>query len=382
MFTLVTRDQDTDARLGRITTNHGVVNTPAFIPVGTQATIKALTPEDLKSLGAEIILSNTYHLYLRPGHELIKALGGLHKFMHWDYPLLTDSGGYQIYSMGVNQRISEEGITFQSHLDGSRQFLSPELCMGIQEALGVDIMMCLDECVPYPASYEYTKNSLERTTRWAKRCAESANHGNQALFGIVQGGMFKDLREKSAGDLIGLNFDGYALGGLSVGESAELMLSMVENTATLLPEEKPRYLMGVGTPENIVEAVKRGVDLFDCVLPTRNARNGMLFTSFGRIVIKNARHRNEDIPIDPACTCYTCTHYSRAYLHHLFAAKEILSSRLNTLHNLSYYLKLMESMRTALREGTFADFYQNFYRSRNNNDSQEEIGLSKLQVGR
>jgi queuine tRNA-ribosyltransferase len=254
--------------------------------------------------------------------------------------------------------------------------------MSIQEALGVDIMMCLDECVPYPASYEYTKNSLERTTRWAKRCTESANHGNQALFGIVQGGMFKDLREKSAGDLIGLNFDGYAIGGLSVGESAELMLSMVENTASLLPEEKPRYLMGVGTPENIVEAVKRGVDLFDCVLPTRNARNGMLFTSFGRIVIKNARHRNEDIPIDPACTCYTCTHYSRAYLHHLFAAKEILSSRLNTLHNLSYYLKLMESMRTALREGTFADFYQNFYGSRNNNDSQEEIGLSKLQMGR
>jgi queuine tRNA-ribosyltransferase len=382
MFALVTRDHNSDARLGRLTTNHGVVNTPAFIPVGTQATIKALTPEDLKSLGAEIILSNTYHLYLRPGHELIKALGGLHKFMHWDYPLLTDSGGYQIYSMGVNQRISEEGITFQSHLDGSRQFLSPELCMSIQEALGVDIMMCLDECVPYPASYEYTKNSLERTTRWAKRCTESANHGNQALFGIVQGGMFKDLREKSAGDLIGLNFDGYAIGGLSVGESAELMLSMVENTASLLPEEKPRYLMGVGTPENIVEAVKRGVDLFDCVLPTRNARNGMLFTSFGRIVIKNARHRNEDIPIDPACTCYTCTHYSRAYLHHLFAAKEILSSRLNTLHNLSYYLKLMESMRTALREGTFADFYQNFYGSRNNNDSQEEIGLSKLQMGR
>ncbi len=382
MFALVTRDHNSDARLGRLTTNHGVVNTPAFIPVGTQATIKALTPEDLQSLGAEIILSNTYHLYLRPGHELIKALGGLHKFMHWDYPLLTDSGGYQIYSMGVNQRISEEGITFQSHLDGSRQFLSPELCMSIQEALGVDIMMCLDECVPYPASYEYTKDSLERTTRWAKRCTESANHGNQALFGIVQGGMFKDLREKSAGDLIGLNFDGYAIGGLSVGESAELMLSMVENTASLLPEEKPRYLMGVGTPENIVEAVKRGVDLFDCVLPTRNARNGMLFTSFGRIVIKNARHRNEDIPIDPACTCYTCTHYSRAYLHHLFAAKEILSSRLNTLHNLSYYLKLMESMRTALREGTFADFYQNFYGSRNNNDSQEEVGLSKLQVGR
>ncbi len=382
MFALVTRDHNTDARLGRFTTDHGVVNTPAFIPVGTQATIKAIIPEELKSLGAEIILSNTYHLFLRPGHELIQALGGLHKFMHWDYPLLTDSGGYQIYSMGVNQRISEEGITFQSHLDGSRQFLSPELCMGIQEALGVDIMMCLDECVPYPASYEYTKHSLERTTRWAQRCKESANHGSQALFGIVQGGMFKDLRERSAADLIGLDFDGYALGGLSVGESAELMLSMVEYTTSLLPAEKIRYLMGVGTPENIVEAVKRGVDLFDCVLPTRNARNGMLFTSFGKIVIKNARHRREDIPIDPACTCYTCTHYSRAYLHHLFAAKEILSSRLNTIHNLSYYLKLMESMRTALGEGTFADFYQNFYESRNNNDSQEEIGLSKLHAGR
>jgi queuine tRNA-ribosyltransferase len=382
MFSLITRDHNTDARLGRFTTDHGVVNTPAFIPVGTQATIKAIIPEELKSLGAEIILSNTYHLFLRPGHELIQALGGLHRFMHWDYPLLTDSGGYQIYSMGVNQRISEEGIAFQSHLDGSRQFLSPELCVNIQETLGVDIMMCLDECVPYPASYEYTKHSLERTTRWAQRCKESGNSGNQALFGIVQGGMFKDLRERSAGDLIGLDFDGYALGGLSVGESATLMLSMVEHTASLLPAEKIRYLMGVGTPENIVEAVKRGIDLFDCVLPTRNARNGMLFTSFGKIVIKNARHRREDIPIDPACACYTCTHYSRAYLHHLFAAKEILSSRLNTIHNLSYYLKLMESMRTALGEGTFADFYQNFYESRNNNDSQEAIGLSKLHAGR
>jgi queuine tRNA-ribosyltransferase len=382
MFSLVTKDRNSDARRGRLTTNHGVVNTPAFIPVGTQATIKALTPEELRSLGAEIILSNTYHLFLRPGHELINALGGLHKFMHWDYPLLTDSGGYQIYSMGVNQRISEEGIAFQSHLDGSRQFLSPELCVNIQEALGVDIMMCLDECVSYPASYEYTERSLERTSRWAQRCRDSAKLEDRSLFGIVQGGMFKDLRERSARDLIGLDFDGYALGGLSVGESNGLMLSMVEHTTPLLPEEKPRYLMGVGTPENIVEAVIRGVDLFDCVLPTRNARNGMLFTSFGRIVIKNAIHRRAEIPIDPDCNCYTCTHYSRAYLHHLFAAKEILASRLNTLHNLFYYLKLMESMRTALHEGTFSDFYKNFYELRYSNGNKEAVELSTLHVGR
>ena len=377
-FNLLKKDSATDSRLGKIHTNHGEINTPAFIPVGTQATIKALTPEDLKGLGAEIILCNTYHLFLRPGHELIKRLGGLHRFMHWDYPLLTDSGGFQVYSISANQKVSEEGIAFKSHLDGSRHFLAPELCMEVQEALGADVAMCLDECVPYPSSYEYVHDSLKRTTRWAKRCQESKKREAQTLFGIVQGGMFKDLREQSARELVNLNFDGYAIGGLSVGESTSLMREMVEHSAALLPREKPRYLMGVGTPEDIVESVKRGIDMFDCVLPTRNARNGMLFTSFGKIVIKNARHRSEDIPIDPNCTCYTCTHYSRAYLHHLFSAKEILSSRLNTIHNLFYYLSLIKELRMAILEGRFDHFYQNFYESRNIHASEELTGSSKL----
>lgn len=377
-FNLLKKDSATDARLGKIHTNHGEINTPAFIPVGTQATIKALTPEDLKGLGAEIILCNTYHLFLRPGHELIKRLGGLHRFMHWDYPLLTDSGGFQVYSISANQKVSEEGVAFKSHLDGSRHFLTPELCMEVQEALGADVAMCLDECVPYPSSYEYVHDSLKRTTRWAKRCQESKKREAQTLFGIVQGGMFKDLREQSARELVNLNFDGYAIGGLSVGESTSLMREMVEHSAALLPREKPRYLMGVGTPEDIVESVKRGIDMFDCVLPTRNARNGMLFTSFGKIVIKNARHRSEDIPIDPHCTCYTCTHYSRAYLHHLFSAKEILSSRLNTIHNLFYYLSLIKELRMAILEGRFDHFYQNFYESRNIHASEELTGSSKL----
>lgn len=377
-FNLIKEDSETDARLGKIGTDHGEINTPAFIPVGTQATIKALTPEDLKDLGVEIILCNTYHLYLRPGHPLIKSLGGLHRFMHWDYPLLTDSGGFQVYSISANQKVSEEGITFKSHLDGSRHFLSPELCMEIQEALGADMVMCLDECIPYPSSYDYTHNSLERTTRWAKRYQNSKKRKDQALFGIVQGGMFKDLRERSARELVNLNFEGYAIGGLSVGESTSIMLDMVECTTGLLPQGKARYLMGVGTPEDMVEAVKRGIDMFDCVLPTRNARNGMLFTSIGRIVIKNSKHRSEDIPIDPHCNCYTCTHYSRAYLHHLFSAKEILSSRLNTIHNLFYYLNLMVEMRTAIREGTFAHFYQKFYQSRNIQENEQLIESSGL----
>jgi len=351
-FDLLKEDSVTNARVGKIRTDHGEINTPAFIPVGTQATIKALTPEDLKGLGAEIILCNTYHLLLRPGHELIKSLGGLHRFMHWDYPLLTDSGGFQVYS--------------------------PELCMEVQEALGADVAMCLDECVPYPSSYDYVHDSLKRTTRWAKRCQESKKREDQTLFGIVQGGMFKDLREQSTTELVNLNFDGYAIGGLSVGESTSLMREIVEHTTALLPRGKPRYLMGVGTPEDIVESVKRGVDMFDCVLPTRNARNGMLFTSFGRIVIKNARHRSEDIPIDPHCTCYTCTHYSRAYLHHLFSAKEILSSRLNTIHNLFYYLSLIKEMRTAIREERFNHFYQKFYELRNIQESEQLTGSSKL----
>jgi queuine tRNA-ribosyltransferase len=368
VFTLISQDARTAARLGTIHTQHGAVQTPAFIPVGTQATVKALTPEDLRELGAEIVLCNTYHLYLRPGHELIQGLGGLHRFMHWDRPLLTDSGGFQVYSIAANQKVSEEGISFQSHLDGSRHLLTPELCMEVQMALGVDIMMCLDECVPYPASRDYCSRSLELTTRWARRCREKSRGGKQALFGIVQGGMFRDLREKGASDLVELDFDGYALGGLSVGESTGLMREMVGHAAPLLPASKPRYLMGVGTPEDIVEAVSCGMDMFDCVLPTRNARNGMLFTSFGRMVIKNARHRTEDMPVDPECGCYTCTHYSRAYLHHLFSAREILSYRLNTIHNLFFYLNLMAAMRKALSEGTFAEFRREFHAGRMDED--------------
>jgi queuine tRNA-ribosyltransferase len=303
--------------------------------------------------------------------------------MHWDLPLLTDSGGFQVYSIASNQQVTEQGISFQSHLDGSRHLLTPELCMDVQEALGVDIMMCLDECVPYPASYGYTSSSLELTARWAQRCRERSRGRGQALFGIVQGGMFKDLREKGVSDLACLDLDGYALGGLSVGESTSLMREMVEHTAPLLPADKPRYLMGVGTPEDVVEAVRCGMDMFDCVLPTRNARNGMLFTSFGRIVIKNARHRTEDIPVDPHCSCYTCTHYSRAYLHHLFAAREILSYRLNTLHNLSYYLNLMAAIRTALADGAFADFYQGFYAGRTNqNNNHQADGIAEFQMRR
>jgi len=372
VFSLIAQDARTGARSGKIETPHGAVHTPAFMPVGTQATVKALTPEDLTSSGAEIVLCNAYHLYLRPGHQLIKSLGGLHRFMCWEHPLLTDSGGFQVYSIAANQKVTEEGISFQSHLDGSRHLLTPELCMDVQEALGVDIMMCLDECIPYPASHEYVSRSLDLTTRWARRCRERSRGRGQGVFGIVQGGMFKDLREKGVSDLACLDFDGYALGGLSVGESTPLMREMVEHTAPLLPPDKPRYLMGVGTPEDMVEAVRCGMDMFDCVLPTRNARNGMLFTSFGRIVIKNARHRAEDIPVDPQCSCYTCTHYSRAYLHHLFSAREILSYRLNTLHNLSYYLNLVAAMRRALAEGTFADFYQGFYAARTSRDNNHQ----------
>jgi queuine tRNA-ribosyltransferase len=376
VFALIAQDAQSSARLGTIKTQHGEVHTPAFIPVGTQATVKALTPEDLEALGAEIVLCNTYHLYLRPGHGLIQSLGGLHRFMHWEHPLLTDSGGFQVYSLAANRKISEPGISFQSHLDGSRHLLTPELCMDVQKALGVDIMMCLDECVPYPASHEYCSISLDRTTRWAERCRERNRGGNQALFGIVQGGMFRDLREKAANELIALDFDGYALGGLSVGEGTALMREMIGHTAPLLPVHKPRYLMGVGTPEDMVEAVGCGMDMFDCVLPTRNARNGMLFTGSGRIVIKNARHRTEEIPVDPDCGCYTCRHYSRAYLHHLFSAREILSYRLNTIHNLFFYLNLMAAMRKALAAGTFAEFRRGFHAERKSaNDTLTEEGI-------
>ena len=360
-FHIEHKDTTTAARKGTISTPHGDINTPAFMPVGTQATVKSLTPEDLIDLGAKIVLANTYHLYLRPGHERIERLGGLHSFMHWDQPILTDSGGYQIYSLSNLRKIKDEGVSFQSHIDGSYHTISPERAIEIQEALGADIIMCFDECAPYPSSYDYTKQSVDLTTQWAERCRKAHTKKDQTLFGIVQGGMFPDLREDSARQIVDLDFPGYALGGLSVGEPKELMYQLVDHTVPYLPEEKPRYLMGVGTPQDIVESVGKGVDLFDCVMPTRHARNGMLFTSFGSVVIKNAQYADDPSPIDPDCGCYTCRNYSRAYLRHLFLAKEILSSRLNTIHNLAYYQNLMKEIREAIGREGLEQFTLRFY---------------------
>jgi queuine tRNA-ribosyltransferase len=315
-----------------------------------------MTPEELEGLGAGIILANTYHLYLRPGHERIRRFGGLHAFMHWNRPLLTDSGGFQVFSLNSLAKVSREGVEFQSHLDGSRHFIGPEKAVEIQEALGADIIMCLDECTPYPATRETAERSLEITLEWAKRCRDAGRGPGQALFGIVQGGMYPDLRERSAEALVGIGFDGYALGGLSVGEDKETMFRVVAHAAPLLPEDRPRYLMGVGLVEDILEAVQRGVDMFDCVLPTRNARNGALFTRSGKIAIKNAEYADDPRPLDPGCPCYTCRHFSRAYLRHLYLAGEILALRLNTVHNLHYYLQFMRDLRQALKEGALDSF--------------------------
>ena len=357
-FEIIKKDPLTPARLGRIETGHGSFSTPAFLPVGTLGTVKSMTPEDLKGVGAEVILSNTYHLYLRPGHETIGRLGGLHRFMHWEGPILTDSGGYQIFSLADLRKISEEGATFQSHLDGSPHFLTPEKVIEIQETLGTDIAMVLDECLPYPSSRDDVKRSIGLTTRWAERCLQSRKKPEPALFGIVQGGVYRDLREESARSLVGLGFDGYAVGGLSVGEPKAAMRDVLEWTVPLLPETSPRYLMGVGTPEDILEGVRLGIDFFDCVLPTRNARNGTLFTSSGKMSIKQARYAEDGRPIDETCRCYTCRNYSRAYLRHLYLSKEILSSRLNTTHNLYYYISFMKGIKEALRKGDFLDFYR------------------------
>jgi queuine tRNA-ribosyltransferase len=355
---------DTKARRGTIHTRRGAIETPAFMPVGTQGTVKGMLPEQLQEIGAQIILGNTYHLYLRPGHERMARFGGLHKFMHWDRPILTDSGGFQVFSLGDLRKIDEEGVRFQSHIDGSAHVLTPELSISIQEALGSDIMMVFDECIPHPVSREYIAASTARSTRWAARCKEARTDDSAALFGIVQGGMEQDLRQQSVEDLLEIGFDGYALGGLSVGESAEVMYQVMDWSLPLLPEQRPRYVMGVGTPENLVEAVSRGADMFDCVMPTRNARNGVLFTSFGKISIKQARFIEDQEPIDPECLCYVCRNYSRAYLRHLYQTNEILSSVLNTTHNLYYYLHLMHSMREAIAEGCFNTFRKEFYQKR------------------
>jgi queuine tRNA-ribosyltransferase len=360
-FTLHCRSSECSARRGEVRTRQGVFQTPVFMPVGTQATVKAVTPENLHESGARIILGNTYHLYIRPGHQLIERHGGLHRFMHWSGSILTDSGGFQIFSLKGLTTISEEGAAFRSHLDGRRLFLSPEESIRVQQALGSDIMMCLDTCIPFPASREETIRATDLTSRWAARCREAHSRHDRLLFGIVQGGMFADLRRDHAAALIDIGFDGYAIGGLSVGEEKQLLYEMTEATALCLPPDRPVYLMGVGTPADLVEGVWRGVDMFDCVMPTRNARNGSLFTARGTISIKNSRYRDDPAPLDPECGCYTCRHYSRAYLSHLYHAREILSYHLNTIHNLHYYLQLLAGIRTAIEADDFARFRKDFY---------------------
>lgn len=370
-YELIKECKQTGARLGLLHTPHGTIETPIFMPVGTQATVKAMTPEELKDMEAQIILSNTYHLYLRPGHDLVKEAGGLHKFMNWDRPILTDSGGFQVFSLGDLRKITEEGVTFQSHLDGSKHFLSPEKVMEIENALGADIIMAFDECAPYPADHDYVKKSLERTTRWAVRCKEAhTNTENQALFGIIQGGMYRDLREQSAAELIPLDFPGYAIGGLSVGEPKDLMYEVLDYTTPLMPKDKPRYLMGVGSPDALIEGAIRGVDMFDCVLPTRIARNGTAMTSVGKIVIKNAKFTRDFTPLDPNCDCYCCKNYTRAYLRHLYKADEILSSRLMSTHNLHFLLNLMKQVREAIMKDRLLDFRNEFF--------EKYYGISEL----
>ena len=360
-YTLHCKSSECRARRGEVATKHGVVQTPVFMPVGTQATVKSVTPENLVAMQAQIILGNTYHLFIRPGHELIRKFGGLHGFMHWDRPILTDSGGFQIFSLKELAKITEEGAAFSSHLDGSKLFLSPENAVEVQQALGSDIMMCLDTCIPYPADKRTTIDSTNLTSRWARRCRQAHSKRDQLLFGIVQGGMYPELRQQSARDLLDIGFDGYAIGGLSVGESKALMHEMTEAVEPVLPENYPRYLMGVGTPEDLIEGVWRGIDMFDCVMPTRNARNGCLFTSTGKLIIKNACHREDMRPPDENCNCYTCRNYSRAYLRHLFVSREILSYHLNTIHNLHYYLNLMAGVRDAIEKDSFAQFRNDFY---------------------
>ena len=363
-YELIKKDSRTKARRGRVNTPHGPIETPVFMPVGTAGTVKAMKPEEVRDMGAQIILGNTYHLYLRPGHEVVKAAGGLHKFMNWERAILTDSGGFQVFSLGAMRKISEEGVEFRSHIDGSKHMLSPEKSMEIQNALGSDIMMAFDECAPYPADRNYVKNSLERTTRWLKRCKEyHKNTEQQSLFGIMQGGMYKDLRKQSAEEIVELDLPGYAIGGLSVGEPKEIMYEVMDDCVDYLPADKPRYLMGVGSPDCLFEGVERGIDMFDCVLPTRIARHGMAMTSQGRVNIKNAKYERDFKPLDPNCDCYTCRNYSKAYLRHLFKSDEILSSMLMTTHNLHFLVNTMAGIRKAIEEDRFLEYKKEFYDS-------------------
>lgn len=361
-YELVKKDERTGARAGIIHTPHGSFPTPIFMPVGTQASVKGVSPDELHDLGAGIILSNTYHLFLRPGMDLIREAGGLHKFMHWDGAILTDSGGFQVFSLGDLRKITEEGVTFCSHIDGSKKFLSPEVSMEVQMALGSDIVMAFDECVPYPADYNYAKQSTERTIRWLQRCKEAMTAPNQGLFGIVQGGMYRDLREWSARETTAMDLPGYAVGGLSVGEPKELMYEMLEYSTSLLPQDKPRYLMGVGTPDCLVEGVQRGIDMFDCVYPTRVARNGMAMTWTGRLVMKNAQFTHDHTVLEEGCGCYACRNgYTRAYIRHLVRANEIFGLRLLSLHNLYFLQEFMRRMRQAILEDRFTEFRSDFF---------------------
>jgi len=353
---------DGNARVGQLSFTRGNVETPAFMPVGTYGTVKAMTPEELQGLGAQMILGNTFHLMLRPGMEVIEKFHGLHDFMHWHGPILTDSGGFQVFSLAAMRKMTEEGVTFQSPVDGAKVFLSPESSIEVQQSLNSDVVMAFDECTAHPATHEQAKNSMELSMRWAQRCKNAHGSHQNALFGIVQGGMHADLREISATKLVEIGFDGYAVGGLAVGEGADERHAMLDVTLPFLPKDKPRYLMGVGKPGDIIEAVQRGVDMFDCVIPTRNARTGYLYTRSGVLKIRNSRFNDDMRPIDEACGCYTCKHYSRSYLRHLDKCGEILGSRLNTIHNLYYYQVLMKELRQAISDGSLQSYIEEFYR--------------------
>ena len=369
-FNIEATDSTSRARAGTMVTPHGPVPTPIFMPVGTRGSVKAVAPDDLVDVGARIVLSNTYHLLLRPGPDLVKQMGGLHRFMAWDRPILTDSGGYQVFSLAQMRKMDEAGVTFQSHIDGQKVFLSPEKAVEVQETLGVDIMMCLDECTPYPADWNRAAWSADLTHRWAGRSVAARNPESlSTLFGIIQGGVYPDLRRRAAEEISALGFEGLALGGLALGEPMSQRLEMIEAAAEKVPRDRPLYLMGLGTPEDLVEGIRRGADMFDCVLPTRNARNGQFFTRWGRLVIKNARYRDDAGPVDEACGCYTCRNFSRAYLRHLYVSGELLSYRLNTVHNLYYYLSLMDQARQAVLAGRFTEFCRDFYNQRNNGEA-------------
>lgn len=359
-FKIIYKDKTSKARIGKLITSHGEINTPVFMPVGTQATVKTLSPEELIDIGTEVVLCNAYHLALRPGVEIIKEAGGLHKFMHWDRPILTDSGGYQIFSLADLRKITDEGARFQSHIDGKEIFLTPEEAIRIQNDLGADIIMTLDECIQYPCEYDYAEIAMQRTCKWVKRCKKAHADERQLLFPVIQGGMYNDLRERCANELVGENFSGYAVGGLSVGEDRPLMYEIAQHTLCFIPEHKVRYLMGVGDPRDLLECIGMGIDMFDCVMPTRNGRNGTVFTRVGKLVVRNAKHARSYGPIDAECGCYTCRNYSRAYIRHLFNTREILGLRLTSIHNLYFLMELIRDARKAISKNEFLDFKKAF----------------------